>query len=250
MLAGVGPVPAVLFVVAADEGWKPQSAEHLAAVDALGVRHGLLAVSRCDLADPRPATAQAQDRIRSSTLGGVEAVAVSARTGAGPRGLARRPRPTRRTAAGRGRRLPGAAVDRPVLHRARQRAGGHRHTRCGAPPPGRRPGDRQDRPYCARQGSAGPRRGDRHGAGHRPGRRQPQGSRQGVDGPRRRPAHPRQLPSVPPLRRARPWRNTGRDAAPYRCRPHRLGGHARRRTAAWYGHRPADPADATAAPYR
>ncbi len=30
MLAGVGPVPAVLFVVAADEGWMPQSAEHLA----------------------------------------------------------------------------------------------------------------------------------------------------------------------------------------------------------------------------
>ncbi len=39
MLAGVGPVPAVLFVVAADEGWMPQSAEHLAALDALGVRH-------------------------------------------------------------------------------------------------------------------------------------------------------------------------------------------------------------------
>lgn len=83
MLAGVGPVPAVLFVVAADEGWKPQSAEHLAAVDALGVRHGLLVITRCDMADPGPATAQAQDRIRSSTLGSVDAVAVSARTGTG-----------------------------------------------------------------------------------------------------------------------------------------------------------------------
>jgi selenocysteine-specific elongation factor len=40
MLAGLGPVPAVMFVVAADGGWMPQSAEHLAAVDALGVRHG------------------------------------------------------------------------------------------------------------------------------------------------------------------------------------------------------------------
>src|SRR5499426_3730187 len=37
MLAGVGPVPAVMFVVAADEGWMPQSAEHLAAIDALAV---------------------------------------------------------------------------------------------------------------------------------------------------------------------------------------------------------------------
>ena len=52
MLAGLGPVPAVLFVVAADGGWMPQSAEHLAAVDALGVRHGLLVVTRADLADP------------------------------------------------------------------------------------------------------------------------------------------------------------------------------------------------------
>ncbi|MGW1818924.1 selenocysteine-specific translation elongation factor [Streptomyces sp. NPDC002125] len=83
MLAGVGPVPAVLFVVAADEGWKAQSAEHLAAVDALGVRHGLLVVTRCDTADPGPATAQARARIGPSSLGGVEAVAVSARTGEG-----------------------------------------------------------------------------------------------------------------------------------------------------------------------
>ena len=37
MLAGVGPVRLVLFVVAADEGWKPQSEEHLAIVDVLGV---------------------------------------------------------------------------------------------------------------------------------------------------------------------------------------------------------------------
>src|ERR671938_1013706 len=56
MLAGVGAVPAALVVVAADEGWMPQSAEHLAALDALGVGHGLLAVTKADLADPRPAT--------------------------------------------------------------------------------------------------------------------------------------------------------------------------------------------------
>ncbi|MGH3832701.1 MAG: hypothetical protein ACRDRS_20055 [Pseudonocardiaceae bacterium] len=52
MLAGVGPVPAMLFVVAADEGWMPQSREHLAALDALNVRHGLLVVTRSDLKDP------------------------------------------------------------------------------------------------------------------------------------------------------------------------------------------------------
>ena len=83
MLAGVGPVPAVLFVVAADGGWMPQSAEHLAAIDALGIGRGLLAVTRADLADPGPAMAQAAAEIRRSSLGAVRAVAVSAVTGAG-----------------------------------------------------------------------------------------------------------------------------------------------------------------------
>ena len=64
MLAGVGPVPAVLFTVAADEGWMPQSEEHLAAVHALGISHGLLVVTRADLADPADAMRQARERHR------------------------------------------------------------------------------------------------------------------------------------------------------------------------------------------
>lgn len=83
MLAGVGPVPAVLLVVAADAGWMPQSAEHLDAVHALGVRHGLLAVTRSDLADPAAATERALAEIAATSLGAVEAVAVSGTTGAG-----------------------------------------------------------------------------------------------------------------------------------------------------------------------
>ncbi len=83
MLAGLGPVPAVMFVVAADGGWMPQSAEHLAAVDALGVRHGLLVITRSDLADPEPATRQARAEIARTSLGDVEAVHVSAVTGQG-----------------------------------------------------------------------------------------------------------------------------------------------------------------------
>jgi selenocysteine-specific elongation factor len=83
MLAGVGPVPAALFVVAADAGWMPQSAEHLAVLDALGVRHGLLAVTRSDLAPPGPAMAHARAEIAATSLGAVEAVAVSGATGAG-----------------------------------------------------------------------------------------------------------------------------------------------------------------------
>jgi selenocysteine-specific elongation factor len=83
MLAGVGPVPAALIVVAADGGWMPQSAEHLAALDALGVRHGLLAVTRSDLADPGAATERALAELAATALGEVEAVAVSGVTGAG-----------------------------------------------------------------------------------------------------------------------------------------------------------------------
>lgn len=105
MLAGAGPAPAVMFVVAADEGWMPQSADHLAAIDALGVSDGVLVVTRTDLADPGPALRQAALRIADTSLGrgagragradawsapdapanpgGLEAVAVSALTGQG-----------------------------------------------------------------------------------------------------------------------------------------------------------------------
>jgi len=83
MLAGVGPVPAVLFVVAADDGWCAQSAEHLAVLDALGVSQGLLAVTRSDLADPQSALTQARERLRGTSLAGIDAVAVSGRTGQG-----------------------------------------------------------------------------------------------------------------------------------------------------------------------
>ncbi|MEV6630271.1 selenocysteine-specific translation elongation factor [Actinoplanes sp. NPDC051470] len=83
MLAGVGPVPAAMIVVAADDGWMPQSAEHLAALDALGVRHGLIVVTRSDLADPGPAIAQARAEVAATSLGEVAAVAVSGATGEG-----------------------------------------------------------------------------------------------------------------------------------------------------------------------
>ncbi|OBH88253.1 selenocysteine-specific translation elongation factor [Mycobacterium sp. E2733] len=68
MLAGVGAVGAVVFVVAATEGWMPQSDEHLAALDALGVRHGLVVISKADLADPGPAVAQASQRFAVTSL--------------------------------------------------------------------------------------------------------------------------------------------------------------------------------------
>ena len=82
-LSGLGPVPAVIFVVAADDPWMPQAAEHLAALDALDVRHGLLVVTRSDLADPLTALACARAELSKTSLSEAEAVTVSARTGEG-----------------------------------------------------------------------------------------------------------------------------------------------------------------------
>src|SRR3712207_3930312 len=89
MLAGVGPVPAVLLVVAADEGWMPQSAEHVDALSALGVREGLLVISRSDLMEPDLALADAREHLAGTPLADVPAVAVSAATGAGMPALRR-----------------------------------------------------------------------------------------------------------------------------------------------------------------
>ena len=51
MLAGVGAVDACLFVVDANEGWKPQTEEHLRILDLLGVDRGVIALTKVGLAD-------------------------------------------------------------------------------------------------------------------------------------------------------------------------------------------------------
>jgi selenocysteine-specific elongation factor len=83
MLAGVGPVPAVLLVVAADEGWMPQSAEHVDALSALGVRKGLLVITRSDLMEPELARDEAREHLADTPLADIPDICVSAATGAG-----------------------------------------------------------------------------------------------------------------------------------------------------------------------
>jgi selenocysteine-specific elongation factor len=86
MLAGVGPVPTVLFVVAADEGWKPQSEEHLQILDVLGVGSGVVALTKSDLVerDSLPAATDAvRDRLAGSSLADAPIVVVSSTTGEG-----------------------------------------------------------------------------------------------------------------------------------------------------------------------
>ena len=51
MLAGVGAVDLALLVVAATEGWMPQTEEHLRILELLGVRHGLVCLTKADLVD-------------------------------------------------------------------------------------------------------------------------------------------------------------------------------------------------------
>ena len=82
-LAGLGPVAGVLLVVAADEGWRAQTEEHVAAVRALGLTDVALVVTRSDLADPGPATADALARLAAHGIQPVAVAAASARTGAG-----------------------------------------------------------------------------------------------------------------------------------------------------------------------
>jgi selenocysteine-specific elongation factor len=86
MLAGVGPVRLVLFVVAADEGWKPQSEEHLAIVDVLGADGGVVALTKCDLVDEETvglAIEEVRDRLRGTVLEEARIVPCSSQTGDG-----------------------------------------------------------------------------------------------------------------------------------------------------------------------
>lgn len=83
MLSGIGPAPAVVLVVAADQGWQAQTSEHVEAVAALGIRDLLLVVTRSDLADPEPTRADALARLADRGWTDVPSVCVSATTGEG-----------------------------------------------------------------------------------------------------------------------------------------------------------------------
>src|SRR5918996_3849066 len=86
MLAGVGPVRLVLFVVAANEGWRRQSEEHLAILDVLGIEGGVVALTKRDLVDTEEldlAEEEIRDRLEGTVLGDARIVRVSATTGEG-----------------------------------------------------------------------------------------------------------------------------------------------------------------------
>ena len=86
MLAGVGAINATIFVVAANEGWKPQSQEHLDILDLLGVSAAVVVVTKADLVDAETmeaVMASVRERIAGTSLGDAPVLAVSSTTGAG-----------------------------------------------------------------------------------------------------------------------------------------------------------------------
>jgi selenocysteine-specific elongation factor len=86
MLAGVGPIRLVLFVVAADEGWKPQSEEHLQIVDVLGVHGAVVAVTKRDAVDGSTLEGRMREvrsRLEGTRLAAAAVLACSASTGEG-----------------------------------------------------------------------------------------------------------------------------------------------------------------------
>jgi selenocysteine-specific elongation factor len=87
MLAGVGGIDAVLFVIAADEGVMPQTREHLAILDILQIPAGVVALTKVDLVDDPDWLDLVEDDIRAVLAGtvlvSVPIVRVSSKTKAG-----------------------------------------------------------------------------------------------------------------------------------------------------------------------
>lgn len=86
MLAGVGAVGTSLLVVDAHEGWKPQTEEHLRILDLLGIRHGLVVLTKSDLCPPSDRERVAQSvrhHLEGTFLADAPLVFVSSATGDG-----------------------------------------------------------------------------------------------------------------------------------------------------------------------
>lgn len=86
MLAGTGGIDAVLMVIAADEGPMPQTREHLAILDLLGIRHGVVALSKADLVDADWLALVREDVVAllaPTSLAGAPIVPTSVLSGAG-----------------------------------------------------------------------------------------------------------------------------------------------------------------------
>ena len=109
MLAGACGIDVVLLVVAADESIKPQTREHADICRLLGVRRGVVALTKCDLVDRETAEVvrmEVQDFLSGGFLADAQVVPVSARTGEGTADLKSALRQAAESAPGRDTRSP------------------------------------------------------------------------------------------------------------------------------------------------
>nr|MBN2277113.1 selenocysteine-specific translation elongation factor [candidate division Zixibacteria bacterium] len=86
MIAGAGGIDAVILVVAADDGWMPQSQEHFRVTQMLDIRYGMVAITKIDLADPDwvdVVEEDIRDKLKGSFLEKAAIVRISSVTGEG-----------------------------------------------------------------------------------------------------------------------------------------------------------------------
>ncbi|MBQ3370867.1 MAG: selenocysteine-specific translation elongation factor [Mogibacterium sp.] len=86
MLAGIGGIDFVLFVVAADEGIMPQTREHFEILNSLGIDDGIIAVTKTDMVDEEwleMLLEEVDEYFKGSFLEGKPVIPVSAATGEG-----------------------------------------------------------------------------------------------------------------------------------------------------------------------
>ena len=83
MIAGIGSIDLALLVVAADDGWMPQTEEHLQILSYLGVRRIAVALTKSDLGKIDKVTSQIREKLRETTFANAQIIATSARTGFG-----------------------------------------------------------------------------------------------------------------------------------------------------------------------
>ena len=83
MIAGVGSIDLALLVVAADDGWMPQTEEHLQILTYLGIERGVIALTKADLGHVEKITSEVYDQLRGTPFAQAPVIATSTRTGAG-----------------------------------------------------------------------------------------------------------------------------------------------------------------------